>query len=696
MSYLSQYRSFSSIKPWTARLILILLATIIILSVIRISLPFAIKFGAISWFESQGIEANIGDIEISLLDGTFAINDVSGKDKTEKGFSLDRFVVAWQWRPFFDHKVIIDQIEVKSLHIDTRLFDNGDMNIAGLVIQATTDEVQTKTTEQSTATPWDATIKNIIFSDTELCLQQYVNTDRLIFDYCGKLADFNWAGDVSFKPSTQLETTETPLYVRGMLKINDIVLQNNQLKLDLLRVGLVDIKNINVDTPNNMSIDNIGVEKLSALQRITQTSPKDAHVFSFDRLDIQPLKFSQLNNLSLGKIKLNGSSAYLHVNKDSHMEFEIWLPEKQKEVPSEKKVNSETTVEPFNFSFDEFIFFTRQHFVFIDDSLKEPFTSDIHDIDFKFTQLDSSIPDRSSHISLALGIEKHGRLKLDADINPLSDRPNIKGTGKITGFDLRMLAPLTKQYIGHNIKSGQLDVDLQLNVEKGVIDSNMGLALHQFELKTLSKKEAEKLNSEFGFPLNSSLSLLRDGDNTIRLDIPVTGDIDNPEFNPRDAVVKASSKAITAAVIHYYTPFGLVFATQSLFDLATALSFEPVLFDAGETKLLPSHKEQLDKFTSLMTERPGIHLTLCGISNIADKDKLFPELMKTVTQTREQQAVTKPLSEKNLVVLKQLAESRSSSIKNYLIRHKAIESSRLIECSPEYMPDEISGVEISI
>jgi len=696
MSYINKYRAFSQRKPWAARIFLIFLVIIIILSLIRTSLPFAIKFGAISWLESQNVEANIGDIDISLLDGTFAINDMSGKNKAGKGFSLGRFLVAWQWKPFFDHQAVIDQIEVRSLNIDAMLLDNGDMNIAGLVIKAASDETQAKTTGQSAAAPWDASVKNIIFSDIELCLQQFVETDRLILDYCGKLADFNWTGDVSFKPSTQLETTDTPLYVQGTLNINNIALRNNQLELNLLRIGSVDIKNINVDTPDNMSIGNIGVENFSALQRVTQTSSEDAQVFSFDRLDIQPLKFSQLNNLSLGKIELIGSSAYLLVNKDGHMEIESWVPEKQKGVPAKQTDIPETSSVPFRFSFDEFIFFTKKHIVFIDDSLKEPFTSEVHDIDFKLTQLDNNVPDRSSHISLALAIDKHGSFKLNADINPLSDKPSIKGTGEISGFDLRMLAPLTKQYIGHNIRSGQLDIDLKLDVDKGAIDSNMGLALHQFELKTLSKKEAEELNSEFGFPLSSSLSLLRDRDNTIHLNIPVTGDIDNPEFDPRDAIVKASSKAITAAIIHYYTPFGLVFATESLFDLATALNFDPVLFDAGETELTPSHEEQLDKFAALMNERPGIHLTLCGISNNADKNKLFPGLVKAVTPTQEQPAVTKPVPKENLAILKQLAESRSSSIKNYMIHKKSIAPSRLIECSPEYMQDKISGVEISI
>ena len=47
-------------------------------------------------------------------------------------------------------------------------------------------------------------------------------------------------------------------------------------------------------------------------------------------------------------------------------------------------------------------------------------------------------------------------------------------------------------------------------------------------------------------------------------------------------------------------------------------------------------------------------------------------------------------------ILKQLAESRSANIKSYLVNEKAINASKLIECSPEYVDDEIAGVKISL
>jgi len=712
MSLMNQYKSLLKKRPWPTRILSGLLVFMVLLILFRVLLPFAINIGTISWLESEGVKAKIFDTKISLWDGTIKIYGVSGENESGKGFSLEYLGVGWLWAPFFDRHVKIDQVEVRALYVDAKFFDDGAMNVAGLSIKPDTDESKTDSSEQLSENPWDATVQQIKLSDVGFCIQQFADTNKLTLDYCGKLAEFEWTGDASFKPSVQSEASEIlPVYAQGVLKLNNIELLNKQLNLSLLNVDSVVVNNINVDTLENIRIDNIGVEQFSTMQRANKKSARDAQIFAFNRLNIQPVSFSQQNDLHLGKIELTDAQSFVNVNKNGHMEFEQWIPVSQKQepaakstglpdgkLPDGKKATTPTATESFNFAFDELIFKSKQHFIYVDNSLKEPFVSDIHNIDFKLTGLDSKAPEKMSHALLALAIDKHGSFKMEADISPLSERPNIKGVGEISGADLRSITPYSRQYVGHNVKSGQLDADLKINVEKGVIDSNLGLVLHHFELKSLSKKEAEELNSEFGFPLSTSLSLLRDKDNAIRLEIPISGDIENPDFDPRDAIVKASSKAITTAVLHYYTPFGLIFAAEGLFSLATALNFAPVLFDAGDIKLTSTHKEQLDKLASLMVDRPGIHLTLCGFSNLADKNKLFPKHAKAVAAatTPEKLAKVKPLSKENIAALLKLSESRSSNVKNYLVNDKATKASRLIECAPEHVDEKISGVEISI
>jgi len=203
-------------------------------------------------------------------------------------------------------------------------------------------------------------------------------------------------------------------------------------------------------------------------------------------------------------------------------------------------------------------------------------------------------------------------------------------------------------------------------------------------------------------PLNQTLVLLRDKDDSIHLDIPITGDVTNPNFNPMDAIIKATSKAATVTLITFYTPYGLIYAGGNLaFNLATALNFDPIEFTPGSAEVSDNAKQQLDGLTKLLSEKPQVHLTLCGTTNRQDSFALFPALKekftdKTTDDEARQQKTT--LTEKQLIQLNQLARDRQISSKNYLVKQRGIEHDRLILCAPEHKTgdDAVAGVEIVI
>ena len=135
-----------------------------------------------------------------------------------------------------------------------------------------------------------------------------------------------------------------------------------------------------------------------------------------------------------------------------------------------------------------------------------------------------------------------------------------------------------------------------------------------------------------------------------------------------------------------------MFVAESLFDLATALKFQPVIFNPAEASLTDSGKTELDKLATVMSERPGIHLTLCGFTNKND-------LPQSAANTASQPATDKPaveISAEQRQQLLQLAGLRSSVVKQYLINSHKISASRLVECEAEYAADAIAGVEIKL
>ena len=233
-----------------------------------------------------------------------------------------------------------------------------------------------------------------------------------------------------------------------------------------------------------------------------------------------------------------------------------------------------------------------------------------------------------------------------------------------------------------------------------MLDSSIALSLYQFKIKPVSKADADKLDKRFGMPLNQTLVLLRDKDDSIHLDIPITGDVNNPDFDPMNAIIKATSKAATVTLITFYTPYGLIYAGGNLaFNLATALNFDPIEFDPGSSKLQSSSKEQLDGLSKLLIEKPRVHLTLCGVTNQQDIFVLYPERkIKKQSEENTTNAITISLTEEQTSRLSELASERQMKSKNYLVNTHGIEHDRLILCAPEHKEEDeaVSGVEINI
>ncbi len=647
------------------------------------------------------------------------------------------------------HEIALGDIVVNGLHSQAPISSDNQLDIAAWIPEKTkqdtdqftdtdnTTEKQAKTGSETGQQNNDPSrlssdtkdqmihlgISDIQLSDSLLCAKHAGNSQIKPLSYCLKLDNTLWQGALSYgKQKNKAEDTgaaSLPLYARGNFTINQLSMKNHTLDLNLLSIEQLQLDQIDMQTIEHIGIASLAIEQLSTLERSQQSredtsQPQTPYIFAFDLFSIQPIKLAP-DEIALGKIELTGSQATVVINEQGEAELNQWqvqpaatenpqvsqANENQQTASVEKKSQEETRAETqptsaaanrLHFSLDELKFHTNRKTTLIDRSGQETMRLVIEQIDLQLKNINTDTDTQQSTASLFIRLEDQATLKLDARGTPLADKPGIEGTGSISALDLRNFSPITQQQLGRSIRSGQLDAELDIKVEKGQVDSLLDLTLYHFVLRTLNEAEAEKLNKDLGFPLNTSLNLLRDKDNKIQLSIPITQDIDNLNIDIKPVIYKALSKSVSSAIVNYYTPFGLIFVAESLFDMATALRFKPVIFNLGEATLTKHNKEELEKLATVMIERPGIHLTLCGYSNMHD-------LPQTNVDTANKSTAEKPLVEistEQRQQLMQLGELRSSVVKQYLANEQQISASRLVECEAQYETDAIAGVEIKL
>ncbi len=111
-----------------------------------------------------------------------------------------------------------------------------------------------------------------------------------------------------------------------------------------------------------------------------------------------------------------------------------------------------------------------------------------------------------------------------------------------------------------------------------VLDGKVDLILRQLELGKVDSQSG--LQSQIPVPLDTALNTLRDKNNTIKLTIPIEGNMNDPKFDVRDAINQVLATALKTGALSYLQhalqPFGaLIAAAQYAGEAVSRVRLNP-------------------------------------------------------------------------------------------------------------------------
>ena len=265
-------------------------------------------------------------------------------------------------------------------------------------------------------------------------------------------------------------------------------------------------------------------------------------------------------------------------------------------------------------------------------------------------------------------------------------------------FDLSLISSYVPAY---DVHKGRLSVQTLAKVTEGELDISNTVSLEQLELIGNSDGEPGWLGAGMAMPLDVALDMLRNSDDTIALQLPVTGSIDDPEFNTQDILRIAMQNALQKAALSYaknaLQPLGTILLVAKVAGQAARPRFDPVIFAAGDSHLNTEAGAYLEKIGALLADRPQLSITLCGVSNEADRhayaqqaaDQVALQDADQVTQQDadqvvqpDAQGVPSPVPPVEDAVLIQLARDRVAEIHSYFTGRHRVDPNRLFGCKP--------------
>ena len=254
---------------------------------------------------------------------------------------------------------------------------------------------------------------------------------------------------------------------------------------------------------------------------------------------------------------------------------------------------------------------------FSDLSLPLPFKTDVHELNGQMLAL-GTLSNIKTTIDLDGTVDEYGLMKINGTLLSAKPKNYTDISVKFQNIDMTNLSPYTGKFIGYKLREGKMNVELSYKIN----DSQM-LGGNRIILKKMNLGEEVESEDAISAPVSLAIALLKDSNGNIDLDVPVSGDVDAPEFGIGKVVWTAFKNLIVGVAT---APF------KFLGDMlgVSPDKLENIEFEEGKYTLLPPQKETLDKLAEAFISKKMLILKVAGAYDskrdlLAIKTALFYE-----------------------------------------------------------------------
>ena len=321
----------------------------------------------------------------------------------------------------------------------------------------------------------------------------------------------------------------------------------------------------------------------------------------FNFLDQQQRRFSIL------EIVMTNPSLRFEFGQDSRSNFRRMF---SKEIPKEALKETPKEIKPTKAANNPSVNQKSQLLVdiktvkiidgdmyFSDFSMKPQFSTRVRKLNGSLLGV-SNVPGQYALITLDGQVDRRGSMRARGQLAFDDLRRNNDVSLTFRNLPMNSMNPYSVTFAGYEIESGRIDVDLKYATKNGLLHGSNHFVINQIKLgKELEDFKGKRL------PIRLAISLLEDSDGTIDVNIPVSGNVDSPEFSMGHIVWQAITTALGNVVTAPFRALGLLFGGDST---------SGVYFQLGESTITPPEREKLEKLATILIKRPTAKLTFFG------------------------------------------------------------------------------------
>ena len=207
------------------------------------------------------------------------------------------------------------------------------------------------------------------------------------------------------------------------------------------------------------------------------------------------------------------------------------------------------------------------------------------------------------------------QLAVTGKINPLIEDRYSDMEMSFKDFNLTAVSPYSGKYAGYALNKGKLSFDLKYKISQSELTGENVMIIDQLTL-------GDKVESEdaLKLPIPLAISLMKDRNGVIEIDVPVSGNLNDPEFGFGRVISRAIVNIITKLITSPFSMLGGLIPGGKDVDLSM-VSFNPAATEFDDDSI-----KKLGMLADALKERPNLSLEIAGgAGGSAEVNRLMSE-----------------------------------------------------------------------
>lgn len=443
-----------------------------------------------------------------------------------------------------------------------------------------------------------------------LDLQNFDSLNQSPFDLkldtgVGKLGKLALSGQVNLNPvSAKLQASTQNLDLRlAQAYINPFI--RLELRSGLLSSELA----IDLQGTAPLAFNISGDTRINQLHTLDTLKSRD--FLKWRQLHVQGLDYRHGDSLAIKAITFEQPYARFIINEDRSTNVsDLVIP--QPAAPASPATVKRTASKPLGIAIGG-ITLKDGSANFADLSLRPDFATAIQQLNGQIGRIDSRQP-KPAKVAIQGKVDRYAPATINGSLNPFDPLASLDMAVSFKQVELTTLTPYSGKFAGYRIRKGRLNIDLHYQIKQGQLTAENKVLLEQLELgEQVDSPDAVDL------PIRLAIALLKDTEGKIDIQLPISGDLNNPQFSVMPIVWQTLRNLVLRAA---QAPFKFIGGLVSGGD---EVNMDRVPFSAGSSELDPQARGSLDTLAAALKERPVLRLEVQGVSAQASDGPLLAE-----------------------------------------------------------------------